>query len=89
MFASVADARNRAWRTLAQGLLVDVIAAVAMAVLPALTGGDFAWSAGYWAALGLLAAKTAVQTVVSYVARQVMPPPTLDSAEAPYRKTAP
>jgi hypothetical protein len=72
--STAADAANRAWRTLAQGLATDVAAAVAMAVLPELAGSDFAWTRAYWVTLGLLAAKTAVMTVVSYVARKVLPP---------------
>lgn len=69
-----ADARQRAWRTFAQGLTVDVVSAVALAALPALAGSDFAWSRGYWAAVGGLLAKTALTTAVSYVARHVVPP---------------
>lgn len=69
-----ADARNRAWRTLVQGLLVDVGAAVVLAVGPALAGADFAWTPVYWLAVGGLAAKTAIQTVVSYAARRLVPP---------------
>jgi len=68
------DARNRAYRTFVQGLLVDVAAGVVLAVGPALAGEHFAWSAPYWTAIGLLAAKTAVQTGVSYVGRHLVPP---------------
>jgi hypothetical protein len=70
-----ADAANRAWRTFAQGLLIDVVAAVLLAVLPAILGASFAWSGTYWTTLGLLAAKTAIQTGVSYMARKLIPPP--------------
>ncbi len=73
--STAADARNRAIRTAAQGLLVDVVAGVALAVGPALASEHFAWTAPYWAALGLLAAKTAVQTAVAYAARHLVPPP--------------
>jgi len=69
-----ADAKNRAWRTFVQGLGIDLAVALVLAVGPALVGSDFAWSRAYWSALGLLAAKTAVHTVVSYVARKVVPP---------------
>lgn len=69
------DATNRAWRTLAQGLLVDVLAAVVLAVGPALAGADFAWSKAYWLTLAGLAAKSAITAVVSFVARRVLPPP--------------
>lgn len=69
-----ADARNRAWRTLAQGLLVDVLAGVTLAVGPALADEHFAFTAPYWAFVGALAAKTAVQTVVAWAARHLVPP---------------
>lgn len=69
-----ADARNRAWRTFMQGLLVDVTAAVTLAVGPALTGSDFAWSRTYWATLAALAAKTALTSAVAYLARRIIPP---------------
>jgi Kef-type K+ transport system membrane component KefB len=75
MTDTTADARNRAWRTFVQGLLIDVVAAVVLAIAPALVGADFAFTGEYWAALGVLAAKTAVASVVSYVARRVVPPP--------------
>ncbi len=71
----VRDARNRAFRTFVQGAATDVAGSVALAVLPALAGADFAWSRAYWAAVGLLAAKTAITTAVSYVARLKAPPP--------------
>ena len=64
------DARSRALRTAVQGLLVDVSVAVVGAV------ADVRWTRAYWAALGLLVAKTAVQSAVSYVARRVVPPAT-------------
>lgn len=70
-----ADARNRAWRTFWQGLAIDLAAALLLAVGPALVGADFAWSGAYWSALGLLAAKTAIQTAVSFAARKLIPPP--------------
>jgi len=68
------DARNRAARTFVQGLVTDVVGAVALALVPALSGSDFAWSRGYWLAVAGLAAKTAILTAVSYVARKVSPP---------------
>lgn len=72
--SSTADARNRAFRTFVQGLAVDVVGATALAVGPALAGADFAWSRAYWLSVAGLAAKTAVTTAVSYVARRVAPP---------------
>lgn len=69
-----ADARNRAARTFAQGLLTDVVGAVVLAVGPALAGSDFTWSRAYWTAVGGLAAKTVVMSAVSYIARHLKPP---------------
>lgn len=70
------DARSRALRTLAQGLAIDVATAVLLAIGPAVLGSGFAWTAAYWAALGLLAAKTAVQSMVAYFMRRLIPPAT-------------
>lgn len=69
-----ADAKNRALRTFVQGLGTDVLGAVVLAVGPALAGADFAWTGEYWTAVGLLAAKTVVLSLVSYVSRKVAPP---------------
>jgi hypothetical protein len=59
--------RRRALVVAAEGLAVDVGAAVVLAVGPALLGADFAWTRAYWVSIGLLAAKTAVQTGIAYV----------------------
>lgn len=75
MNPTTADAQNRAWRTFIQGLLVDLLAAVVLAVGPAIAGADFAWTKAYWLTLLGLAGKTAIQSVVSYVARRAVPPP--------------
>jgi hypothetical protein len=72
--STTADARNRAFRTFAQGLAVDVTAAVVLTVGPALAGSDFAWSRAYWLTLAGLAGKTAITSAVSYVARRVKAP---------------
>lgn len=66
------DARNRAWRTLVQSLLVDVGAAVILAVTPLLA--DIKFEKGYWVAIALLAARSAITAAVSWVARKVVPP---------------
>ena len=75
---TLADARSRAWRTLAQGLAVDVLAAIVLVIGPALAGADFAWTRGYWLAVAGLAARSAITAVVAYVARQVLPPAARD-----------
>jgi hypothetical protein len=71
----IKDARNRALRTFWQGVGTDVAASAALAIVPTLSGADFAWTGAYWAAVGLLAAKTAILTAVSYIARLKAPPP--------------
>ena len=71
---TTADAKNRAWRTAVQGLLLDVSTAVVMVLATAVT--DLRWTRDYWVTLGLLLAKTAVQTAVSYTARKLVPPAT-------------
>lgn len=71
---AAADAKNRAWRTLGQSLLVDVGAAVVLAVTPILS--DVHWDKGYWLAVGALAARSAITAAVSWVARKVVPPAT-------------
>lgn len=69
------DAWNRAIRTFAQGLLVDVAATV-VAVLVAYMSSGVEWTTEYWYALGGLLIKTVVTSVISYAARKVTPPPT-------------
>lgn len=70
-----ADAKNRALRTLAWGLLYDVAAAVALVVYSAVTSADFAWEKTYWMTVGGLVAKSAVVSLTSYVMRMIKPPP--------------
>jgi hypothetical protein len=69
-----ADARNRAWRTLWQQLGIDVLVAVVLAVGPQLIGQNTVWTKSYLITMGVLAAKTAIATIVAYVARKVVPP---------------
>ena len=69
------DAQTRAYRTLIQGLMVDVLAAIAVALTAAIAGG-IEWTQAYWVALGLAVAKSAIVAVVSYIARRAVPPAT-------------
>lgn len=62
------DARNRAVRTFAQGLALDVLAAVALLVLDALGAG-----AVDWRLLLLSLGRTVAQTVAAYVMRKLTP----------------
>jgi hypothetical protein len=67
------DAGERAWRTLVQGLAVDVTAAVAVALSAAIAGG-ITWTQSYWLALGLAVGKSALTAGLSYAARRLVPP---------------
>jgi len=69
---AVADARNRAWRTLVQGLAVDLVATLAAVLVVALA--DIEWTSTYWLGVASLVGKTAITSVVAYVARRVAPP---------------
>lgn len=68
------DARNRAWRTFAQGLISDVLIAATGTLIAAITAPDFVMSRGYVAAVGVLVGKSVVVAVLSYVARYARPP---------------
>jgi len=72
--SSEADARNRGVRTFLQGLGIDIAVALVITLGPLLVGSDFAFSRDYGLTLGLLAAKTVVTAVVSYVTRKLLPP---------------
>lgn len=63
-----ADARNRALRSIVQGLAVDVLVAVATALLLWLPDADLS-SGEAWIVLGVALAKTVMQAVASYVMR--------------------
>lgn len=67
------DAQVRAFRTFVQGVGVDVLAAIAVALTAAIAGG-IEWTSAYWLALSLAVAKSAVVAIVSYLARKFVPP---------------
>jgi hypothetical protein len=67
------DASERAFRTLLQGLAVDVLAGIGVALTAAVAGG-IQWTQAYWIALALAVGKSAVTAVVSYFARKLVPP---------------
>lgn len=69
-----ADAWQRAVRTLAIGLLVDVGTAVAGVLAAQLPGVH--WTRDWWLGLGALVASTAVKAIASYIGRKVVPPAT-------------
>lgn len=72
--SAAADARNRAWRTFVQGLLIDVLIAVTGLLYAGISAPDFAWSRAYWTAVGLALAKTTMTTITAYVMRKMAPP---------------
>ena len=72
MAQTLTDARQRALRTLAQGLALDVAAAVVMVLSAALPGVE--WTGRWWLALLGLLGKTALTAVASWAHRQVLPP---------------
>lgn len=67
------DARNRAWRTFVQGLLVDVL--ITLSVVLSTVFSDLEWTSAYWIGVGTLIVKTVLVAATSYVARRAAPPP--------------
>jgi hypothetical protein len=63
------DAANRAKRSFIQGLFIDVLVAIAAALLVWLPGADLS-SADAWKIIGLTLAKTVLQSAASYVMRR-------------------
>jgi hypothetical protein len=63
------DARNRALRSFVQGLAIDVVVAIAAALLVWLPGADLS-SRDAWILIGITLAKTILQTAASYVMRR-------------------
>jgi hypothetical protein len=68
-----ADAKNRAWRTFAQGLLVDVGVAVVLVLVVAFST-EIEWTPTYWLALASTLGKTVLLSAVSYASRKLVPP---------------
>jgi hypothetical protein len=65
-----ADARNRAFRTLLQGLAYDVAAAISIVLFTAFSDAD-GWGDIQWALLGFILTKTFVVSGLSYLMRTV------------------
>lgn len=63
----VADAKSRSWRTLIQGLIFDVFAAL-VAVVATLSGAD-PFVKETWVAFGVLLLKSVISAVISYFMR--------------------
>ncbi len=71
--ATRTDATDRAWRTLVQGLAVDVAIAIAAALLVWLPDADIS-STEAWIVLGTTLAKTVLTAVASFVMRLKVDP---------------
>lgn len=63
-----ADALDRAWRTFKTGIGLDIALGLALTLGTMLT--DLRWTKEYWALIGTLAAKSVVQSIVSYILRK-------------------
>lgn len=63
------DALNRAFRTLVQGLGIDLAVAVAMVLGTTIIGWS-SWGDVQWSVLSFTLAKTATQAVVAYIMRR-------------------
>lgn len=69
------DAKDRAWRTLAQGLVATVLVGLVTAVGTAVAAPGFNVFAGEsWQAVGTAAGTAAVMSVLAYVQRLLQPP---------------
>lgn len=68
------DWASKLWgvRTALQGLLIDVLTGVTLYLVTVI--GDLEWTRVYWLALGLGVARSAVQAVVAYLVRRLLPP---------------
>lgn len=75
-----ADARQRAFRTLAQGLpaalIVTLVVAIGTATLPLVTSAqpEAVFTGDFWVMVGAVAAQAALTALLSYAARFQLPP---------------
>lgn len=72
--ATQADAANRGFRTLIQGVAIDVAVAVAVALLAWLPDADLS-SRTAWVIFGTTLAKSVLTAIASYVMRLKVTPP--------------
>lgn len=68
----IASARDRSWRTILQGLGIDVATAVVMTLAVLLTRVDWTWA--FWAVLGSNVAKSVLQAAVAFFMRLLVKP---------------
>ena len=67
-----ADARQRSYRSLLQGLGIDVGVAIILSLATLI--GDLRWTREYWLLLGATVLKSLVQAAASYVMRLYVRP---------------
>jgi hypothetical protein len=82
------DATNRARRSFVQGLFIDVLVAIAAALLVWLPGADLS-SRDAWVLIGITLAKTVLQTAASYVMRRFVDTSTIPTPLPPTPQPAP
>jgi hypothetical protein len=70
--ATKADARQRSFRSLLQGLGIDLLVALTLSVATLI--GDLRWTREYWLLLGATVLKSVVQASASYVMRIYVKP---------------
>lgn len=65
---------SRLWgvRTVLQGLAIDVLTGVTLYLVTVI--GNLEWTRVYWIALGLGVSRSAIQAVVAYLVRRLLPP---------------
>jgi hypothetical protein len=67
---TVADARDRAWRTFQQNIPLDILIAVAPLLYDAVMKWDGSFTATYWIAVGVGLLKTAALVPLAYWMRK-------------------
>lgn len=70
--AAAADARERSFRSLLQGLGIDVATALVLALSVLLTTTE--WTKAFWVTLAYSVGKSVVQATVSYFMRLLVKP---------------
>jgi hypothetical protein len=66
------DAKDRAWRTFVQGLMIDVAVGVTLVLVTAFA--TIEWTPAYWLALAASLGRTILQSAVAYVMRVFVAP---------------
>lgn len=67
---TVADAKDRAWRTFQQNIPLDILIAVSPLLFDAVTNWDGSFSSTYWISVGVGVLKTAALVPLAYWMRK-------------------